>query len=90
MLQIIIYIILILLVVLAAGVFGNPGIAVALAWSMIALESVLQQSNQFLVSNSSVVNFFIAGLVGLAIGWGIIRGKYRITQEYMYLHVRCH
>ena len=77
MLQIIIYIILILLVVLAAGVLGKPGIAVALAWSMIALESVLQQSNQFLVSNSSVVNFFIAGLVGLTIGWGIIRGKYR-------------
>lgn len=77
MLQLIIYIILILLVVLAAGVLGKPGIAAALAWSMIALESVLQQSNQFLVSNSSVVNFFIAGLVGLTIGWGIIRGKYR-------------
>ena len=77
MLQIIIYIILISLVVLAAGVLGKPGIAVALAWSMIALESVLQQSNQFLVSNSSVINFFIAGLVGAAIGWGIIRGKYR-------------
>jgi len=77
MLQIIIYIILISLVILAAGVLGKPGIAVALAWSMIALESVLQQSNQFLVSNSSVVNFFIAGLVGVTIGWGIIRGKYR-------------
>jgi hypothetical protein len=77
MLQIIIYIILISLVVLAAGVLGKPGIAVALAWSMIALESVLQQSNQFLVSNSSVINFFIAGLVGATIGWGIIRGKYR-------------
>ena len=64
MLQIIIYIILISLVILAAGVLGKPGIAVALAWSMIALESVLQQSNQFLVSNSSVVNFFIAGIDG--------------------------
>lgn len=77
MLQIIISIILISLFVLAVGVLGKPGIATALAWSMIALESVLQQSNQFLVSNSSFVNFFIAGLVGLTIGWGIIRGKYR-------------
>jgi hypothetical protein len=77
MLPIVIYIILISLFVLAAGVLGKPGIAIALAWSMIALESVLQQSNQFLVSNSSFVNFFIAGLVGVTIGWGIIRGKYR-------------
>ncbi len=77
MLQIIIYIILVSLFVLALGSLGRPGIAAALAWSMIALESVLQQSNQFLVSNSSFVNFFIAGLVGITIGWGIIRGKYR-------------
>ena len=77
MLQIIIYIILVSLFVLALGALGRPGIAAALAWSMIALESVLQQSNQFLVSNSSFVNFFIAGLVGITIGWGIIRGKYR-------------
>ncbi len=77
MLQIIIYIIIIALFVLAVGVLGKPGIAIALAWSMIALESVLQQSNQFLVSNSSFINFFVAGLVGITIVWGIIRGKYR-------------
>ena len=65
------------LVVLSARVLGKPGITVALAWSMVALESVLQQDNEFLVYNSSAINFFIAGLVGVTIGWGGIRGKYR-------------
>lgn len=75
--QITIYLIIFWLVVLALMVYVRPGIATTLVWSMITLESVLQQGNDFLLNNSTLINYLIAGIAAMAAFWALISGKYR-------------
>ena len=44
----------------------DPGIALGLTWSVYALEQLLQQGSAFLLSNGSFLNFFVAGIAGVA------------------------
>ena len=79
MLQIIVPIILLVLVILCLRVFKYPGIAATLVWSMIVLESVVQQGNSFLLENATFMNFGIAAVAGGAAVWAILNRKYRKT-----------
>ena len=53
----------------------RPGVALALSWSMIAVEAVLQASNSYLLSNSSAFNFFIAAVAGVGAMRAILYGQ---------------
>lgn len=77
MLTFVIYLILVCLTLLAIQVFHKPGIAAALVWGMIVMESVVQQRNQFLLTHPTFINYLIAGIATVAAVWAIISLKYR-------------
>lgn len=89
MLAILTYLITASFIVLAIRVYKKPGIAATLVWSMIVVESVVQQGNNFLLSNASFVNYLVAGVAALAACWAILSGKYRDVkipyQFYVYI-----
>ena len=75
MLGILVYIIIAVVAVMALQILHRPGYALAVCWSMLALESVLQQGNRFLLQRSSFVNIAVAALAGLAATWIILNGR---------------
>jgi O-antigen ligase len=78
MLKLVVGLILLSLVVLSVRIFRRPGIAVALGWSMIALESVVQQGNSFLLRNATFMNYAIAALIAVAAAFAILKNKFRV------------
>ena len=81
MLQVVTYLILLALVVLSfRGVFKTPGIAAALVWSMVVLESVVQQGNSFLLQNARFMNFLVGGVAAVAAVWAILNRRYQNVQ----------
>lgn len=77
MLSIITYLLLFSLAGLALYSLREPGVATALVWLMIVLESVLQQGNAFLLAHSSFMNFLIAGIATFAAAAAFLRGDLR-------------
>ena len=78
MLQAVTYLILLALVVLSfRGVFKTPGIAAAMVWSMVVLESVVQQGNSFLLQNARFMNFLVGGVAAVSAVWAIMNRRYQ-------------
>lgn len=88
MLQIVVYLIIGSLGLLALLSFKRPGIAAPLVWSMIVVESVVQQGNRFLLENASFMNYALAAVAAYAAGWAILNHKYKgiriPTQVWLY------
>lgn len=78
MLQIVVYLILISLTVLSIrGIFKMPGIAAAIVWSMVVLESVVQQGNAFLLQNARFMNYLVGCVAAVAAVWAILNRRYQ-------------
>jgi len=88
MLSLVTYLIVFVLIILMVRAYKHPGIAAALVWSMIVLESVIQQGNSFLVQNSQVINFAVGGTAAAAALMAVLNKKYRRipipTQMWLY------
>lgn len=74
MLNILTLLLLLTLTYLCFKVKSKPGIALAICWSMLALESVLQRGNSFLISRSWLVNVGVAVITAYA-AYTAIRGS---------------
>ena len=89
MLSAITYLILAVAALLAIQTIKHSGYALAICWSMLTLESVLQQGNSFLIQNSSFVNIGIAGLTGVAAIWVILNQRLKQTKVPLSLILYC-
>ena len=58
-------------------VLKQPGIAAALVWSMVVLESVVQQGSSFLIQNAKLMNFAVGGAAAVAALFAILGKRYR-------------
>jgi hypothetical protein len=66
MLNLLTFVVLLAVAYLSFQSRKKPGIALALCWSMLALESVLQRGNSLLISRSWLVNVGVAAIVCFA------------------------
>ena len=72
--------IIFVLCILSTQVLKKPGIALAICWSMLSLEAVLQQGNSFLIQRSSLINVAIGGLTFVAALWAILKRRVKLNQ----------
>jgi O-antigen ligase len=84
MLQYFVFLILLALPLLGIYAYKHPGIAAGLVWSMIAMESVVQAGNSFLLNHSSLMNIVIASLAASTVAYSAI--KRRISADNLPKH----
>ena len=88
MLTLVTYLIVLVLVILIVRVYKRPGIAAALVWSMIVLETILQQGSSIFVQNAKLINFAVGGVAAAGAVFAVLGKRYRgvrvPTQVWLY------